>query len=179
MKCYIVGKGKSLLNLKKEHFGEGIIITINSAISKVESLELPNTTFALMKDGASPEYINECPSMECFRCPYGNVYPKTATLLLHSHESIECMPDYFPKMIIDSEQYGLGWRNESVLLAIEFALKYGCDEFVFLCFDAVTNGSTISIHPDGTTHFDQSAYLIQAERLKKRCETLKHIFIEP
>jgi hypothetical protein len=34
-------------------------------------------------------------------------------------------------VIINAEQYGLNWRNESVLLAIEFALTYGADYFYF------------------------------------------------
>ena len=178
MNCYIVGKGPSLLKLKKEHFGEGIVITINSAIEKVESLGINNTIFALMKDGASPDYLNECPSMDCHNCPYGNVYPKKAILVLHKHESTQCMPDYYPAMIIDAETYGLNWRNESVLLAIEFALSIGCDDFTFLCFDAVTNGSIDGLYAnDEIKQFD--AYRVQAERLIQRAETLTHKFIEP
>lgn len=179
MNCYIVGKGASLMNITKDHFGEGIIITINSAIAKVESLELPNLTFALCKDGASPDYINECPLMECHICPYGFIYPQKAILVLHKHESMECMPDYFPKMIIDAEQYGLNWRNESVLLAIEFGIYLGCDEFIFISFDAVTNGSDYSINPDGSVHQFGGMYTVQAERLIQRCITLNHKFIEP
>ena len=176
---WIVGKGPSLMNLRKEHFGLGLVITINSSIATVEAFGLPNNIISMAKDGASPNYLNECPSMDCSNCPYANVYPQKAILMLHKHESIECMPDYFPRMIIDSEQYGLNWSNESVLLAIEFALSLGFDNFHFLCFDAVTSESTIAVHPDGSIFQNSGTYLEQAKRLVERCQSLQHEFIEP
>jgi len=174
---WIIGKGESLQRLTKKHIGKGIVMTINSSIQQVEALNLSNLTFALFKDGASPEYLNECPSMDCSFCPYGNVYPQRAIMLLHRHESIQCMPDYYPKMILDAEKYGLNWKNESVLLLIEFALSLGCDSFHFVCFDAVTNGSINALYRDNEI-LENGHYLQQAERLKERCKTLTHEFIE-
>lgn len=178
MNVWIIGKGASLHNLKREQIGEGIIITINSAIVKVESLNLTNITYSLAKDGASPDYLNECPSMECSKCPWMNEYPEKAILLLHKHESIECMPDYYPRMIIDSEQYGLSWRQESVMLAIEFALYLGATNIIFVSFDAVTLGSDNGYMPDGRS-FATGFYSVQAERLKERVQTLQHEFLTP
>ena len=59
MTAWIVGKGPSLQYLKKEDIGAGPVITINSAITAVESLGFENPLFSMQKDGGGKrQYAN-------------------------------------------------------------------------------------------------------------------------
>ena len=81
--------------------------------------------------------------------------------------------------MLDAEEFGLNIHDESVQLAISFALNQDCDNFHFLCFDSITKGVYYSVLPDGSVDLVSGAYELQVERLLQRCSTLKHEFITP
>lgn len=169
----IIGTGRSIFNLKS--IEPGLVLTLGMAIKEIEKLDLPNEIVSMEKDGCT-EHPNECDSKDCHHCPYGSVYPQKARLLLHELESYECMPDYPKREFWNNERdFGLIWRTESVLSAIELMLKWGYEKFNFYCFDAVTNGNTENCYMDGS----YGGYQSQAERLKERVQTLDHKFIQP
>lgn len=178
MKAWIIGKGPSLERLKKSDISEGIIIAINQAIIKIEELGFNNVTYSMQKDGSSPYTPNNCQYKTCDKCPYGLPMPKSAILLVHELESIECKPDYKPRIVFNNEVLGLAWNDFSALSAIKFAQSIGCNEFNFVSFDAVT-------HNDTKNSFDEIAteglpeYLQQAEVMKEFVKDLNHKFITP
>jgi len=178
MIAWIIGKGKSLEKLKHEDIGEGIIIALNQAIIKIEELDLSNPTYSMQKDGSSPYTPNNCQYKTCDKCPYGLPMPKSATLLVHELESIECKPDYKPRIVFNNNNMDLAWNDFSALSAIRFAQSLGCNKFNFVSFDAVT-------HNDANNSFDEIAkdglpeYLQQAIVMKEFIKDLDYKFITP
>lgn len=178
MIAWIIGKGKSLEKLKRSDIGEGIIIAINQAIIKVEELGFDNITYSMQKDGSSPHSPNNCRYRTCDNCPYGLPMPKSAILLVHELESIECKLDYNPRIVFNNNDLGLAWNDFSALSAIRFAQSIGCNKFNFVSFDAVTHGDIKSsfdeIVKDGLPE-----YLQQAAVMKEFVKDLNHKFITP
>lgn len=138
----MVGKGRSLVNIKKKHFGKGPVITINQAIEKVEDLELDNPIYSLQKNGGdqrtnipkdnlSPDCLHECLDI----C--GNmIRPQGATLLVHNLESLYCFRDYSPRYVFKLEDFGLIKNTCSFVIAIKMGELFGCSSFNFISFDA-------------------------------------------
>lgn len=139
---WIVGKGPSLKNLKKEHFGDGPIITINQTIVPVEELDLLNPIYSLQKNGGplrhnipgdnlSPDCYKECADI----C--GNmVRPKKANLVVHNLESYYCFENYSPRYVFFLEDFGLTVNRCSFVVAIGIGKLFGCSKFRFISFDA-------------------------------------------
>ena len=176
--AWIIGKGESLTKLKRSDISDGIIITLNSAITKIEEIYFSNITYSMQKDGASPYFINSCPYNTCNKCPYGLPTPKYATLLVHELESVNCKPDYFHRIVFNNNEFGLAWNDFSALSAIKIAQYFGCIKFNFVSFDAVTNGSiknsfdTIAVN--GLPEYAQQAIV-----MKEFVKDLDHKFITP
>lgn len=176
--AWIVGKGLSLTKLKRSDISDGIIITLNSAILKVEELGFTNTVYSMQKDGSSPYFVNSCPFNTCNKCPYDLPTPKSAILLVHELESKQCKPDYVERYVFNNNDLGLAWNDFSALSAIRIAQYFGCTKFNFVSFDAVTHG-------DIKNSFDMVAkkglpeYLQQAIVMKEFVKNLNHEFITP
>ena len=142
---YIIGKGPSLQYLTKDMIGEGVVITINDAIVKIEELNLPNKIYAMEKDGW---YVDNKPCFEPHDCSIHSIMPKEdgkTTLLVHKHESLNCLPNFKPRLVFDNEEFGLHFQHFSALSCIQIAKLMGCKKFYFISFDAYT-------HQDASTY---------------------------
>lgn len=172
-KCYIVGKGPSLLNLTTEHFGPGPIITLNQALRKVESLRLPNPLLSMQKDGSYP-IVCGSPCEDCtVMGPRDMIVPEPGAALLVSKANSEwCFIDYQPRYVFDSEQdFGLDWYMPSALVALKLAELFGCTALTFVSMDACTTGDTRLVN-DGVAELRADprladSYLDTAVRLRR------------
>lgn len=134
--CYIVGKGFSLRNIKKEHFGEGIIITLNHAIIQIEKLGLTNQIYAMMEGD------------------YGDFKPRKATILIRKvdtflHGDKNLLTDYSPHYIYDPDVFidtEPPRKEFSANRALKIAQLMGCSKIKLLCFDACTVGDLRGIN---------------------------------
>ena len=167
---YIVGKGPSLQYLTGQMIGKGIIITLNDAILKIDSLNLTNLIYSMQKDcpGSYP-VTNEVPTQkECVNKEYHNkLRPKNATLLVHKHESIHCSPDYSPRMVFDNLELGLLWHDFSWMSAIRIGQEMGCEIFYFISFDAFVFAT------------EEETYGYQRNRIIPLLNHINHQFITP
>lgn len=135
--CYIVGKGLSLQNLKREHFKDGIVITINSAITQVEALNLPNLTYAMLKEGSGMNLV---------------IRPKKAVLLTSKHEGAKFLTDYSPRYVFDAASLTdsmFGWKEFSANCALKIAQLFGCSKIKLLCFDACMGDEVRAVRENG------------------------------
>ncbi len=118
---YIIGKGPSLSNITKEHFGPHPIFCINESIHMIEKLNLPNKTFVVFQDSGIK-----------FNC-----IPKNAGMLVSSDIS-----NFFP----DKEKYTFNPKdwfqqyNYTPIIAINIAKSKVVKKFIMVGFDSITNG---------------------------------------
>ena len=171
---YIIGKGLSLKLLDNSMIGPGIIITISHAIEKVESLNLPNITYSMQKDGVGGEQ-RQSTNEPLHNCLLHGIRPKKAILLVHKYGSSNCFLDYTPRMVFDNLELGLQVCDFSALSCIKIALVMGCERFFFVSFDACTTG-------DGHSALDNiyyPAYFAQCDRMKQYIYKLNYKFITP
>ena len=171
---YIVGKGRSLKFLNSSYIGQGIVMTINDAIEKVESLDLPNVVYSMHKDGMGGEHrqsINE----PLHDCSLHGVMPKKSILLVHKYGSSNCMLSYTPRMVFDNIELGLQVCDFSALSCIKIALVMGCTRFFFVSFDACTTGDGRSV----LNNIVYPNYFAQCERMKPYLKNLNYKFITP
>lgn len=121
---YIVGKGPSIKDLKKESLYNGVIIALYEATEKIESF------------GLSPLY-----SMQKDKILY---IPHYATLLVHKWESAKQNIDYQPMHEFDNDLLGIhrGCFSEGFSLqsALKMAEWMGGKKANLFCFDAHTKG---------------------------------------
>jgi hypothetical protein len=182
---YIIGKGPSLHNLTKEMIGEGIIITLNDAIQKIEELDLPNIVYSMQKDGVAYKNVDftnnnfwyKPPTLEmqiCNDCSLHSIMPKKSILLVHKHESSLCSLDYKPRMVFDNLEMGLLWHDFSALSAIRIAEIMGCTKFYFVSFDAITN-----MDNSGYANTAPLGYSYQYPRMKPYLDRIDYKFITP
>jgi len=132
---YIVGTGRTILNLRSEHFeGGGPIITLNYAIKIVQEVGgIQNKIYSMQKD----RYL---------------VQPKDedVVILLHKHESAK-KERHFAEFgshevwIFDNGAFGLnagslmgGFSQQSAIRMIEW---FGCTKVTLYGFDSVTHGN--------------------------------------
>ena len=139
-RVYIVGRGPSLEFLENKDFGEGIVIALNRAIVKVNSLNLPNKVYSMQKDGEweMMKFHEEC-NRDCYHCilPMHPVDPGDVTLLVN-YQSLHCFTDKNRIMISrerHSDKFG-DTRNPSALVAIRLAKWMGAQEIVMMCCDS-------------------------------------------
>lgn len=125
--CYIIGKGSSLDNLKKEHFIDihAPIITLNETITKIEDMNIySHPIFSLQQDGVA----------ECMR------EPKYSFLLL-SQVSKQYFPDYRRRIVFSRvKDLGIASSKYTAITAIEIARLMGCNKLIFISFDTCYNG---------------------------------------
>jgi hypothetical protein len=122
--CYIVGKGPSLDNIRKEHFPESWpIVCLNESIHAVEALGLENDVFALQQDA---KLRDAC-------------YPATGTLLV-SIKAANWYAELDRVCIYDPRVYGLRVGELSVGVAIKIAQSLRTKQITLVCFDASVNG---------------------------------------
>lgn len=143
----VVGRGKSLERLRLEHL-EGVVMAINQAIEVVESLHPDNSLYSLQKDHLF-------------------FYPKTATLLLHEREALAEIDgvDYEPAYSFDVERdFQIRWSLPSVVVAEKLGELFGCERVIYLCCDAVTDGSTETF---GDAPTRQTDYLLHGDLVKQ------------
>ena len=187
---WIVGKGPSLQYLTKEDIRPGPVITINHAIIKVEELGLPNPIYSMQKDGGHlRRYIHSYPFVLKPDCDYtpnrcdecdGMIKPKKgATLLLHKHESLYCLPSYSPRYIFDWKDLWLKCNQFSQIITIKIGILMGCVKFHFVSFDAHVNGCVDSYTPNvGITNSDP-ALRKHVRRVNRHLRNLDYIWITP
>jgi len=169
---WIVGRGPSLSNIKKEHFGDGPVITINQAIVQVEELHLSNPIYSLQKNGGPKRHNipnnNLSPDcrQECLDICGNMVRPKTSTLIVHNLESYYCFDDYSPRHVFYLEDFGIKTNTCSVVIAVNIGKLFGCAQFNMISFD---------------THVyrKNKEYLIQIDELKPHIEGLDIKWIIP
>lgn len=171
---YIVGKGLSLKNLNKSYIWAGVIITINDAIEKVESLNFSNPTYSMQKDGMGGEQ-NQSTNEPLHDCSLHGTMPKKATLLVHKYGSSNCMLDYKPRLVFDNLELGLQICDFSALSCIKIAQVMGCKRFFFVSFDACTRGDGRS----ALNNVSYPNYFAQCERMKPYLSGLNYKFITP
>ena len=119
--CYIVGKGPSLDALVSSVFEPNLpIIALNEAIHVVESLNLPNPTFALQQDA---KLRDSCK-------------PKRSPIFVATKAA-----NYYPDgYIFENTQMGLSFTALSVSAAMTIAKLLGCVGFRMVSFDACVSG---------------------------------------
>ncbi len=157
----IVGKGPSLEHLRPEHLSGYPVIALYQALIPVENMQIDNPVYSLQKDHA-------------------DIVPKLATLLLHLHESKDCLPDYQPRIIFDNNQFGIAWNAFSQITAVKIAQWMGAKRIRFICFDSFTTGSNATYIPGkGITDHDHDNYPKQKVKIADFLLTFEHEFITP
>jgi glycosyltransferase involved in cell wall biosynthesis len=158
--CYIVGTGPSISNLKESDFLPDIpIITISSAILKVESLNINNPIYSIQKNVVLHR-------------------PKRATLLVAKQgENPNEFKDYKPRYVFDTVKLfdgknPFGYKEFSTNCALKMAKTMGFEKVKMLCFDAFTNGNLEAGYTDGVNK-DLSGYKRQVPRIKALIEQEK------
>jgi hypothetical protein len=189
---WIIGRGPSLQYLKKEDIGDGVIIALNQSIIIIESLNLPNKTYSMQKDGGTKKRVIEgilspdCYYSGLFCSDCGDmVRPKSATLLLHEHESKYCFPDYPDCYVLSLKELGLECNVFSFIFAIKTAQYMGCLDFNFVSFDVYTSGDNKTYTPgEGvcvmkSRHFEDSPYKEQLDTIFPYIKELNRKWILP
>lgn len=181
--AYIIGKGKSLLNLKRSDIGVGIIIAIYEAIIPIEMLGFLNVTYSLQKDGGLHKNVPHSPSPDCDRrdCDYCEwvVRPRKSTLLLHEQEAKYCFEDYKPRYLFTLEEIGMDHNEFSLVCAIKIAQFMGCEKFKFVSCDAHTHGDTENCVPVMEQSYYDWIYHKQREILPEYLKGLNVEWITP
>ncbi len=171
--CYIIATGPSLVNLQASDIGPGPIIAINRAILAVEALGLDtplmlSPVYSMQKDGcwtprgegnAYQPKTGACPPGFCDKAIAAGTYfrPRHATLIVHEHESRECLKDYSPRLIFDAvADCHRPWGTMSAICAVIIALDtWGCSDVALVSFDALTRGDVRAFRED-SEHSDVS-----------------------
>ncbi len=187
--AWIIGKGKSLANLKKSDIGEGFIIAMNSSILKIEELGFVDNVYTIQKDGGHKrkydgschldpvcDYAGSCPEDLCGDA----IRPKTATLFVHDKESLYCFEDYSPRYVFNWEELGLNGNSNSMVCAVLIAQLMGCKHINFVSCDSFTHDNYDMYDPHyGVTKTDHLMYLTIKKSITPFLETFSHDFITP
>lgn len=181
--AWIIGKGKSLLNLKRRDISAGIIIAIYEAIIPIEMLQFPNVAYSLQKDGGLSKRVPfsqsaDCDGRECDYCD-GMVRPRGSVLLLHEAEAKYCFEDYSPRYVFTLEEIGMPNNEFSLVCAVKIAKFMGCEKFKFVSFDAHTHGNYESVVPTLAQSHYNWAYKEQKKILPPYLEGLDCEWITP
>lgn len=157
MKVYIIGRGPSLANLRREHIGEGIVIALNEAIVAVDELHLDNPTISLQNDGI------------CVQTP--------ALRITHDHHEKS-------GLAFNSVLLGLGGCWSFVARVAIAIAKPLATEIVLVCCDSVTVEDNRSWSQDGIRYEGDdadaaSSYAGNREHVLRDLEAFPHSFITP
>ncbi len=133
MNVTIVGTGPSLLKLTSSHFGPGPVIVLNSAITEIRKLQLPNEMFTMQKDG-------------CIEPP---IPPER--LLVSAVESPHCFTEYPLRYVFDVQRdFDLAPNTMSIVCAVRLAGQMGAMSIRMLAMDgAFRGGDSRRVMPDG------------------------------
>lgn len=157
----IIGKGPSLQYLAPEHLQSNPVIALYEAIIPVELMQLNNPIYSLQKDDVL-------------------TVPKRATLLLHEHESKNCLPNFNPRIVFNNDQFGIPWNAFSQITAVKIAQWMGANRIQFICFDSFTTGSNATYVPGkGIIDKDHDNYPKQKVKIADFLLTFDHEFITP
>jgi hypothetical protein len=171
--CYIIGSGPSLRYLENIHISlDGIIITLNHAIVKVEELGLANITYSMQKDGGDKK---QCPN--CGDKCNGMIRPKKAPLLLHEHESKNCFEDYPVRYLFDAYKLGFDrWDMFSANCAIKIALLMGCIDIKLVSFDSHIKDYRTLLYNKDIIQYEYYMNYLQQDIIM--CELIKELKLE-
>jgi len=130
--CYIVGRGASLLDIDREHFGAGPVIVINEAIYNIAALELKNDIYSQWRNGDLPpdvrRHLKTGDALILFENPVPQ-YISTADQYL----------DYSPLYMVECRR-DLNRAPQDMFshaAAFEIAVKiFGCNRLVMIGFDS-------------------------------------------
>lgn len=159
--CYIIGKGFSILKLRKENFRPGPVIVLYTALRIIEKLNIDNPVYSLQKD-------------KFF------LYPVSGTLLLHRWESARTKVNYEPTVVFDNLKLGLSKGSAgdgfSMQSAIRLAEYMGCADIIMYGFDVHKNGNRKSF--DGRSG-KKSQYNAQIKGMSKFKFKIPHQYADP
>ena len=177
--CYIVGRGPSLLEIKKEDIGAGPVICLNESIENVKALNLNNPIYSQWRNGdAPPDTISHLKAGDalllCDNPVLGDWPSSTQFGAWPDRYAFECKKD-------------LGVEPAacfSHLAAVEIAVKvFGCSYLVFVGFDSYLGDVRTVLH-DGFIKseyrpgdYDEQIDIIK-ERVDKGCIAHKWFFPE-
>lgn len=156
--------------------GNGVVITLNDAIAKVEELYIPNDVYAMEKDGW---YVGWTNHIEPHDCSIHSIMPTRYPVLLHKHESINCVPDYFSRIIFDNKELGLEITNPSAMSAIQIGRLMGCSKFYLVSFDACTLGDIRTYVPGKEEMITDPGYKVQCGMMDILLDKLTYEWITP
>lgn len=157
----IIGKGPSLQYLSPGYLQSTPVIALYEAIIPVEVMQINNPIYSLQKDNVL-------------------TVPKRATLLLHEHESKNCLPDYRPRIVFDNAQFGIPWNAFSQITAVKIAQWMGAKKIRFICFDSFTTGSNATYVPGkGIIDAYHDNYPKQKVQIWEFLLTFEHEFVTP
>ena len=181
--CWIIGKGPSLLKLKREHIGDGPIIALYEAIVPIEIKGFPNVTYSLQKDGGLRKNHTgvvscECDFRKCDEC-HGIVRPRGSILLLHEDEAKYCFEDYAPRFTFKLSEIGMRHNEFSLVCAIKIGQFMGCQKFKFVSCDAHANGDTGNVVPVMSQEYYDYIYEVQRQLLPEYLGGLDYEWITP
>ena len=176
MRWYVVGKGPSLAHLGREHFEDGVILTLNSALAHIEGLGLSNRLVAFQLDGCGR--IHDCQTCSGARPPARR--PSDTTTCVHDvRRSVACNLDHPLREAIDPTVWGFEWCEMSVRCALEYALEHGATEIVMLCFDSF-EGEYRSLRADGLDNGENGvSYRYVNPLLLERLRDVPHTIVIP
>lgn len=172
--CYIVGRGASLLDVKKEHFGPGPVIVLNEAIQNVYRLKLggENPIFSQWRNGDVlenlPKYLKEGDAMILCDDP-----------VLDDPPSSSLFEDYESRYVFNCK-YDLGFEPAATFshkAAIEIATQiFGCKHLVMVGFDSY-KGDFQTVLGEGFVHseFRPGDYHEQIQIVISRLARLKDV----
>ena len=170
--CYIIGRGPSLLSVKKEDFGPGPVIVLNEAIINVHDLNLDNPIYSQWRNGDVlpnlKDYLKDGDAMLLCDNPVLND-PPSSTLF----------KDYLPRYSFEClRDFG---KNPQIYFshkaAIEVAVKiFGCSSIISMGFDSY-RGEQKTVLKAGFVQSEHrpGAYNEQIEIVKRRLSELPHI----
>lgn len=173
--CYIIGRGPSLLNLKKEHFGPGPVIAINESIINISGLALDNDIYSQWRNGDIPadtrQYLKPGDTLLVCENPVPK-YVSTVDQFINykSLYSFEC-----------SRDFGLNPANVfSHRAALEIAVRiFGCSKIINMGFDSYKNDDrTVLGQGFVQSEYRPGDYRDQITIIKNRLEAMPQIKCE-
>jgi ubiquinone/menaquinone biosynthesis C-methylase UbiE len=162
--CYIVGRGASLLNVKKSDFKDGVVIVLNEAIQNIFELKLKNDIYSQWRNGdVQPDvekYLRKGDGLILCDNPVGKDPAASALFKGYSlRYTFECQRDlgkHPPDMFSHAAAFEIAYQI------------FGCRNFVFVGFDSY-KGDTRTILRTEFVKSEQrdGAYNEQIEVIKK------------
>lgn len=167
---WIVGKGPSLLYLRRNDIGDGPIIAINEAIHVVEGFELHNKLYSFQKDGD--------PGHMC-------VVRSTTTIILQEEYGSEWFKEHPHRILVDPvRDMGFQYQEEtSIRMAIWMAKEMGAAQIALVCCDNLVNGDVRRVDvwkmDIDWGYGNGYIYATFKEQVLNDLESIPHFFVTP